>query len=199
MNPQRVGLFGGTFDPIHCGHLSVAEYAFKRLQLDHLIFIPSGTPPHKDGNGRTDSTHRYHMVCHAVAGDARFSVSAIEIERAGKSFTVDTVRQLSAAAEQGTLFYFILGDDCAANLHRWKGLDELMTMVEFVSVLRHGASADASIAQRVVQLDMPVMDISSSQLRARMAQGHALEDQLPQAVRQYIAEHRLYIAAREVA
>ena len=199
MNPQRVGLFGGTFDPIHCGHVSVAEYAFKRLQLDHLIFIPSGTPPHKDDNGRTNSTHRYHMVCRAVAGDTRFSVSAIELERVGKSFTVDTVREIKAAAEQGTLFYFILGDDCAANLHCWKGLAELMAMVEFVSVSRRGVSADASIARRVVQLDMPLMDISSSQLRARMAQGHSLGDHLPQAVCQYITEHQLYSVARETA
>ena len=93
----------------------------------------------------------------------------------------------------------ILGDDCAANLHCWKGLAELMAMVEFVSVSRRGVSADASIARRVVQLDMPLMDISSSQLRARMAQGHSLGDHLPQAVCQYITEHQLYSVARETA
>jgi nicotinate-nucleotide adenylyltransferase len=195
----RIGLFGGTFDPIHVGHLMVAVRAFEQLQLDQVLFIPNGMPPHKQN--KTDiraAEHRYRMVQRAVEGDARFAVSSIEITHSGPSFTVDTVRELVRVAQLGTRFFFILGDDCVGNLHRWQGIAELMTLVQFVSVPRTGACADDSISRRVTQLDMQPMRLSSSQLRADLAQGCQVGDRLPQAVTQYILEHRLYKAVEEI-
>ena len=197
---RRVGLFGGTFDPIHVGHMAVAEAAFSQLRLQHLVFIPSGIPPHKrDRQQVADAEHRYRMVQCAVADDKRYSVSRIEIERSGASFTVDTVRGLSADAP-GTRFYFILGDDCIANLHRWKGLDELLSLVTFVSVPRFRVAADASVAKYVTPIEMPWHDVSSTHLRDAFANGESVaDDGLAPAVFQYIRKHRLYQQNKEAA
>lgn len=200
---RRVGLFGGTFDPIHVGHMAVAEAAFSQLRLQHLVFIPSGIPPHKRARQQAATAeHRCRMVECAVMGDQRFSVSRIEIERSGTSFTVDSVRALAAALPCNRL-YFILGDDCVANLHRWKGLDELLTLVKFVSVPRLGVAADASVAKHIAPIEMPLLNISSTSLRATLAIGEAgaanAANQLAPVVFQYIKRHQLYRQDKEQA
>jgi nicotinate-nucleotide adenylyltransferase len=187
----RIALFGGTFDPIHIGHLAVARQAYQQLKLDRVIFIPSGTPPHRATGPVATAEQRCAMVELAIAKEPNFELSDLEARREGLSYTVDTVRTFAQTYPDASL-YFILGDDCAAKLHRWKGIEEMLTLVTFIAAHRGGGKADAAVAHRVVNLEMEAMPQASTYLRAALANGQTIEHDTASVVARFISEQGLY-------
>lgn len=189
---MRIGLYGGCFNPVHEGHLAAARGAWRALRLDRLVFIPSGAPPLKGNTGLVEGAHRLAMLELAVAGDARLEVSRIEIDRAGPSFTVDTVRALRGSLGAGAELFFLLGDDCLDRLLHWKGIDDLHAMLRFVLLPRSG-DRPSSADSRLIWLDLPKVAASSTQVRAMLAGGRCpSDDLLPRPVAEYIRHHQLY-------
>lgn len=191
---MRIGLYGGCFNPVHQGHLTAARGACDALGLDRLIFIPSGSPPLKGNAGLAEGAHRLAMLELAIAGDARMSVSGIEIERDGPSYTVDTVRALRGALPVGAELFFLLGDDCIDRLPQWKGIDELHAMLRFAIVPRQGERTGA-VDDRLIWLNLPRQDVSSTRIRAMLKTGQFPAPNLlqPDVVR-YIETQSLFAA-----
>ena len=192
---DRVGLFGGSFDPVHNAHLALAHAALHSLQLDHVRWIPAGQPWQKSGLPMSPAKDREAMVRLAVADEPRFVVDRIEIERPGPSYTLDTVREL-AAAKPNTEWLLILGNDQYAGLQSWGGWRELLSLVTLAVANRPGqaAHADAAVlafAHRVVPL--PMLDISSTGVRQAVAAGADISKLVPPQVARYIENHGLYL------
>jgi nicotinate-nucleotide adenylyltransferase len=194
----RIGILGGTFDPIHYGHLAIAEEARAALDLDRVMFIPAARQPLKPaGHGATPS-QRLDMVRLACGSNAAFEVSTIELDRSGPSYTVATLETLHAAG-LGDL-YFILGADALADLPRWYAAPRVIQLSWVVAVGRPGAPTDSSIveralpqlAHRLTLLEGPQLDISSTTLRRRIAMGRPIRYQTPDLVVDDIATHKLY-------
>jgi nicotinate-nucleotide adenylyltransferase len=190
---QRIGLFGGTFDPPHNAHLALAQAALAELQLDEVRWIPAGQPWQK-ARRVSDALHREAMVRAAIAGRPHFVLDRIELDRAGPSFTLDTVRTLQAQQQQAQLF-LIIGADQYAGLHTWRDWPELLARVVLAVANRPGpvARPDAEVLRhphRVVPL--PMQDVSSTGIRARVAAGQAIDALVPEAVARYIDQHHLY-------
>ena len=193
---KRIGLFGGTFDPVHNAHVALARSALVDLQLDAVRWIPAGQPWQKDRQV-TDAAHRAAMVQLAIAGEPRFVLDRIEIDRAGPSYTLDTVRALQAA-QPGQQWFLLIGQDQYAGLHTWNQWQELLTRVTLAVANRPGAApavhADVlRFPHRSVPLAM--LDISSTDIRRRAAQGLDISTLVPADVAGYIDQHRLYTAA----
>ena len=193
---KRIGLFGGTFDPVHNAHVALARSALVDLQLDAVRWIPAGQPWQKDRQV-TDAAHRAAMVQLAIAGEPRFVLDRIEIDRAGPSYTLDTVRALQQR-EPGTEWVLIIGQDQYAGLHTWNQWQELLTRVTLAVANRPGAApavhADVlRFPHRSVPLAM--LDISSTDIRRRAAQGLDISTLVPADVAGYIDQHRLYTTA----
>jgi len=193
---------GGTFDPIHLGHLVAAEEARLRFGLDRVVFMPNGEPPHKRDYQVTSAEHRYAMVALAVAGNPDFEASRLEIERPGPSYTVDTMRFFREQLGPRGRLYFITGADAMLEVLTWHQPEEIARLCEFIAVARPGydsarlaAALRPEIWRRVRVLDIPGVAVSSSELRARAAAGESLRYLVPPAVAQYIASHHLYAAA----
>lgn len=189
---RRIGLFGGGFDPIHNGHLHAARAARDAFELDTVVFIPTGIPPHKATGNEAAAADRCAMVRLAIAGESGFAVSDIEVRSASPSYTVDTLRALIAANPDATDWFFILGDDCAAKLHQWKGLDEMRRRVRFISICRNKVTPDTSVREIVDTLDVPPVPAASSAIRRMMSQEENADVPVPAAVLSYIRQHRLY-------
>ncbi len=193
---KRIGLFGGTLDPVHNAHVALARSALVDLQLDAVRWIPAGQPWQKDRQV-TDAAHRAAMVQLAIAGEPRFVLDRIEIDRAGPSYTLDTVRALQAA-QPGQQWFLLIGQDQYAGLHTWNQWQELLTRVTLAVANRPGAApavhADVlRFPHRSVPLAM--LDISSTDIRRRAAQGLDISTLVPADVAGYIDQHRLYTAA----
>jgi len=191
---RRIGLFGGTFDPPHLGHLVLAEWARARLGLDRVVFMPAGTPPHKRGRRLTDAAHRLAMTRLAVRGNPAFSVSGLEARRVGPSFTVDTLQHFHAR-QPGARLYLLMGADSLADFPSWRGPGEIARLATLVVAARPGPAdpAQGAVARgRVVMLDNPLVAISSSALRARARGGRSLRYLVPDAVAAYVARHGMY-------
>jgi nicotinate-nucleotide adenylyltransferase len=191
---KRIGLFGGSFDPVHNAHLALAQEALDRLPLDEVRWIPAGQPWQKTRQLMSPQ-HREAMVKLAIAGEPRFKLEICELRRRGPSFTLDTVRELQAALP-GQQWFLIIGQDQYTGLHTWRDWRDLVSLVTLVVAKRPGAAAwphpDLLRAeQRAVPL--PMMDISSTDIRARIAQGLAIDDLVPAGVARYIEQHRLYL------
>jgi len=197
----KVGIFGGTFDPIHTGHLMAAEEARERLGLDEVVLIPAGQPWLKAGQEISDARHRMAMVELATASNSRFRASDLEIRRPGPTYSVDTLEELAGELGPKAKLYLILGVDLLAELVRWREphrLFELATVVGMsrprvqdfdigtLDAITPGASA------RVVFLDSPMVEISGADLRRRVAAGLSIRYQVPDSVAAYIEEHGLY-------
>jgi nicotinate-nucleotide adenylyltransferase len=194
---MRVGLYGGCFNPVHQGHLAAARGAMRALELDRVLFIPSGAPPLKGAGGLAHGAHRLAMLDAVLVDEPCMDSSAIEIERQGPSFTVETVTELRTYYPADTELFFLLGDDCVDRLPRWKGIDRLHEMLRFAILPRTAFKPRPSDA-RLVWLDMPRLEISSTQIRAMIASKTAPPLALmPGAVVQYIAQHNLYATATE--
>lgn len=212
----RVGLLGGTFDPIHLGHLAAAAAAQSELALDQVRFIPSSVPPHRPDTPRASGYHRLQMTALAVAGHAGWQASDVELERGGASYTCDTLATLRRA-EPAAQFFFITGADAFAEIAAWRHYPGVLDQAHFVVIARTGSSFDGLKARyprlmpRMVEVnDRPATsgttpaspsiflinaatpDVSSTEVRRRASAGEPLAGLVPDAVADYIAEHRLY-------
>ena len=197
----RVGLFGGTFNPLHNAHLEVARTALEQYELSQIVFIPNGIPPHKERVLGVDKEARYEMVRLAVESIPEFSVSRIEVDRDGPSYTIDTIRALKDDYPQGICF--IVGADRLLKLDTWKEPHELLRSVPFVIAPRSGVSLDVFDVSPfrealIVPLQMEDVDLSSSALRERVQKGEKIRNWVPDAVARYI-EERGYYQQRELA
>jgi nicotinate-nucleotide adenylyltransferase len=201
---KKLGILGGSFNPIHLGHLVLAETAREALGLERVIFIPAKLPPHKTAAALAGGADRLAMVRLAVAGNPAFTVSDIELRRPGVSYTVDTVRALREKLGAGTQIYFLIGMDTVAELGAWREIARLARLCKFVPLSRPGhSSANAAALERAVgrlparailkrALVMPLIGISSSEIRRRAAAGRTIRHLVPDAVAAYIRRKHLY-------
>lgn len=194
MSRKRAGLFGGSFDPVHNAHLALAHAALDTLRLDQVRWIPAGRPWQKTGLTMSPAGHREAMVRLAIAGEPRFVIDRIEIERPGPSYTLDTVHEL-AAAEPDTEWLLILGHDQYAGLHTWGGWRELLRLVTLAVANRPGTPnhvdpAVRAFARQVVPL--PMLDLSATAVRQAVAAGADISKLVPPQVARYIETHGLY-------
>ena len=185
---KNIGILGGTFDPIHIGHLLMAEEVYKQLQFDEIWFIPSYTPPHK-ADATIAGEHRLKMVELAIQDNDHFRVLDIELTRKEKSYTIHTIQELKQLYPSNQ-FYFIIGADMVEYLPNWYKIDELVKMVQFVGVKRPGY--ERKTIYPIIEADVPQIDISSTVLRNRLNNGELPRYWLPEKVRDYIRENRLY-------
>ena len=199
----RIGLFGGTFDPPHFGHLALAEWARERLRLDRVLFVPAGSPPHKRERRLSGAAMRVALTRLAVRGNPAFRLSTLEVRRLGPSFTVDTLRALRAA-HPGARLFLLMGEDSLDDFRSWhepaaiRGLATLAVARRPSSDARSPRRAHATARGRarrvdgVVWLDNPGLEVSSSAIRARVRAGRSVRYLVPDAVAAYLARHRLY-------
>ncbi len=198
---MKIGVLGGTFDPIHTGHLVLAEEVRLRLGLAEVLFVPAGRPWLKSGTPISPAEHRVRMVRLAIAGRPYFKLSTMEVDRPGPSYTVDTMLKLKSQLASGEELYFILGWDNLEELPRWHEPKRLIELCRLVAVPRVGCpvpdlktlEADVpGLFKRVIMLDKPEIDISASVIRERVARGLSIEHLVPEAVGKYIREQKLY-------
>jgi nicotinate-nucleotide adenylyltransferase len=201
---RRVGILGGTFDPIHYGHLVIAEEVCEALSLDRVLFVPAAVPPHKIGLSITPADHRVAMVELAIAGNPGFAVSRIELEREGPSYTADTLETLAGeAARQGVArdLFFILSTEALAGLSGWHDPDRILSMCRLAVVQRPGTPLPTKPelearfgdrADRIMLVETVPLAHSASAVRARAATGRSIRYLVPPAVEAYICDHRLY-------
>ena len=189
----RIGVMGGTFDPIHHGHLVAASEVAASYALDEVVFVPTGKPSFKQDRHVTAAEHRYLMTVIATASNPRFTVSRVDIDRPGLTYTVDTLRDLQAERPDAELF-FITGADAVAQILAWKDAEKLWTMAHFVAVTRpgHNLTIDGIPEGAVTTLEVPAMAISSTDCRHRAEAGQPVWYLVPDGVVQYIAKHGLY-------
>nr|WP_201470045.1 nicotinate-nucleotide adenylyltransferase [Microbacterium hydrocarbonoxydans] len=189
--PARIGVMGGTFDPIHHGHLVAASEVAHSFDLDEVVFVPTGRPWQKDEV--TPSEHRYLMTVIATASNPQFTVSRVDVDREGPTYTIDTLRDLKQARPDAELF-FITGADAVAQILSWRDHDELWELAHFVAVSRpgHVLSTDGLPSDNVSQLEVPALSISSTACRARVREDEPVWYLVPDGVVQYIAKHHLY-------
>lgn len=194
----RIGVLGGTFDPIHNGHLVAASEAAHQLGLAEVVFVPAGQPWQKAASLRTPAEVRYQMVVAATADDPRFSVSRVDIDRAGPTYTVDTLADLHDSRPDAELF-LIVGSDALANLATWREPERVIQLCHLVGVSRPGPAADEDGLEvpgvpgaAVTRLTIPALDISSTAIRARVAGGEPVDYLVPGSVARLIAKAGLY-------
>lgn len=192
---MRRGVFGGSFDPVHQGHLSVAAAAAGALQLDRVHFVPARQQPFKMGAHCASAADRAAMLERAVAHDPRFVVDRREMERTGTSYTVDTLRSLRAEFPGDRLF-FLVGADAALELPQWHEASRLPELADIVVLTRPGADVPtSSLIDRV--LEVPPVDVAATEIRERVARGESIAGLVPDAVAEYMAERGLYQTGRE--
>ncbi len=186
---------GGTFDPIHHGHLVAASEAAARFDLNEVVFVPTGRPYQKDAQRVSPAEHRYLMTVVATASNPRFTVSRVDIDRGGPTYTIDTLRDLHTKRPEAELF-FITGADALAKILSWKDADEMFELAHFIGVTRPGhVLSDKGLPDdRVTLQEVPAMAISSTDCRARVAADEPVWYLVPDGVVQYIAKHGLYRA-----
>ncbi len=186
---KNIGIFGGTFDPPHYGHLLIAQEAFEQLSLDEVWFMPSNVPPHKEKESDSTAADRLEMTRRAISGNDAFKLNDVEFRRTGPSYTIDTIKLIADEEPDATL-YFIIGADMVEYLPKWKNIDELLGYVTFAGVKRPGYSLETIYP--IAEVDVRQFDVSSSFLRERIASGGSIRYYLPEEVRLYIEEKRLY-------
>ena len=198
---MNIGLLGGTFDPIHSGHLVIAEEARQRFSLAKVFFVPAGQPWLKTGRTITPATHRMEMVKRAIGAKPYFELSTVEVDRPGPSYSVETVAVLQQHLGAEAKIFFLVGWDSLAELPQWKEPAKLIQLCKLVAITRPGFSRpdlkdlESSVpgtTQSVVWLDIPPVDISSSDIRKRVAQGLSIRGLVPDEVEIYIKEQNLY-------
>jgi len=200
---KKYGIMGGTFDPIHVGHLVIAEEIRWKFNLDKVIFVPAGNPPHKDISKITSGEHRYRMTLLATISNSYFDVSTIELEKQGITYTIDTIKELKSLCKNNTEFYFITGADSILELSTWKDVDQLLSMCNFVAATRPGFQL-SKIETKVKELESkynkciytvstPALQISSTDIRNRIREGRPVKYLLPESVEAYIKKHKLYL------
>ena len=188
---MRIGVLGGTFDPVHLGHLLLAEGARQVLGLDRVLWVPARISPHKRRRPHAATQDRYRMVKLAIAGHPHFQVSKIELNRPGPSYTIDTIRQLRREAPKGTRWFLLLGSDAAAQLPSWREIDELKKLVHCVFIPRSVPRTKIKNVPGTV-IDVETAPISASEIRQRIKRGHTVRYWVPEGVYRYIQKRRLY-------
>jgi len=194
---MRLGVMGGTFDPIHHGHLVAASEVQARFDLDEVVFVPTGRPWQKADRAVSQAEDRYLMTTIATASNPRFSVSRVDIERPGDTYTVDTLRDIRKLRGSEIDVFFITGADALTHILTWKGVDELFDLAQFVGVSRPGVPLGANDithlpVDKVTLLEVPALSISSTACRERVAQGLPIWYLVPDGIVQYIAKRGLY-------
>jgi nicotinate-nucleotide adenylyltransferase len=191
---QRIGVMGGTFDPIHHGHLVAASEVAASFDLDEVVFVPTGAPWQKVDRAVSPAEDRYLMTVIATASDPRFSVSRVDIDRAGPTYTLDTLRDLHAAFPDAGELYFITGSDALAQLLTWRDVDALFALAHFVGVTRPGhVLTDPGLpAGEVSLVEVPALAISSTEVRDRVASGRPIDYLVPEGVARYVSKRKLY-------
>lgn len=194
---HRLGVMGGTFDPIHHGHLVCASEVASLFRLDEVVFVPTGTPAFKHGPGVSPAEDRYLMTVIATASDPRFTVSRTDMDRGGTTYTIDTLRDLRAERGDGVELFFITGADALMELLSWRSADDLFALAHFVGATRPGyVMSDADFpAGSVSMVEIPALAISSSECRARTARGAPIRYLVPDGVGRYIEKRGLYAGA----
>ncbi len=194
---MRLGIYGGTFNPVHMAHLLIAERVTDALSLERLLFIPCAVPPLKPDTDLVPGNHRYEMVKIAISGNPRFSVSDLEIRRAGKSYTIDTVTQIASEYQlRRDELFLIIGADNLPTLPKWKNTTAIHALCRFVLVRRPHhtlSSAMTTLLDDSVVVDVPLLEISSSEVRARVAACKSVRYMVPEGVLDYIQKQRLYL------
>ncbi|MFH0754770.1 MAG: nicotinate-nucleotide adenylyltransferase [Candidatus Omnitrophota bacterium] len=186
----KIALFGGTFDPVHIGHLLMARTAQEEMGFDKIIFIPSCVPPHKRSSTLFSVEDRINMVRLAVAYNSSFEVSDFEVRKGGRSYSVDTVRHFRELYAAPVKLYFIVGGDAINQIHTWKDIEEIKKMCSFVSVNRPGYMRGLA-KFKYHAVSMNGIDMSSTEIRKRLQLGKSIQYLVPESVLGYIREHRL--------
>jgi nicotinate-nucleotide adenylyltransferase len=210
---RRLGVLGGTFDPIHVGHLDTAEAARHALRLDEVLFVPSHDPPHRPLDPRASAFHRFALVALAIDGHPMYRVSDMEVRRDGPSYTTDTLLALRTDGWQASQLFFILGADSFAEIATWRQFPAVLDAAHFVVIARPGTTLDAAAARTpeiaarlrrpdpelakgpgtfVFLVEARTRDVSSTMIRARLEAGRPIDDLVPRAVERHIVAHRLY-------
>jgi len=197
---KKIGIMGGTFDPIHYGHLVTAEVARVRFHLDEVIFIPAGLPPHKQLARVTEPRHRYNMTMMATGTNPYFTVSDMELERVGPSYTYDTVTSLqneAAAKGEEAEIFFITGADAILEIMEWHKIHDLAEKCTFIAATRPGyvledLQLNPSLQHKIYFLEVPALAISSTDIRRRIHEGEPIKYLVPEEVENYIYKYRLY-------
>jgi nicotinate-nucleotide adenylyltransferase len=205
---KAVAIFGGTFNPVHHGHLVVAEEVRTRLHLDKVIFVPTHTPPHKDLADLAPTSHRHLMLTLATLSNPGFEVSTFEMDRGGKSYSIDTVRHFRSRLGEGVQLHFIVGADMLEDLSGWREVGELRKLCRFVAVPRPGHDVQKTLQRQVLTAgdlssaeglledvmveDTPLMDISATDIRRRVKEGKSIKYLVQETVEQYILHQKLY-------
>jgi nicotinate-nucleotide adenylyltransferase len=195
---RRIGVMGGTFDPIHHGHLVAASEVAHIFDLDEVMFVPTGEPYQKDHRQVSPAEDRYLMTVIATASNPRFSVSRVDIDRPGPTYTIDTLREIGAKNNPDDELYFITGADALAEILTWHDVDELFTLAHFVGCTRpgHRLSGAGLPDGKISLVEIPALAISSTECRARVEAGEPVWYLVPDGVVQYIAKRRLYAKAK---
>ncbi len=200
---KRIGIMGGSFDPVHMAHLVISQDATERLELSEVVFVPAAIPPHKQHLQQVDAEHRLNMLRLAVEADFRFSVSDIELKRGGISYTIDTMVELKKT-EPNAEWILVVGSDTLIDLHNWYKVDELLDLCEVATFVRPGENNPKEIAGKILLADCRkeqllanlveshLVDISSTEIRMRVAEGLSIRYLVPPEVEMYIYEHGLY-------
>ena len=197
-----MGIMGGTFDPIHYGHLVAAEAARVEFGLEKVIFMPVGKPPHKQQQNITEPEHRYHMTVLATSSNPGFEVSRLEVDKEGLSYSFDTVKDLKRIHGEDLTIYFITGADAVLELSTWHRVQELMALCKFIAVARPGfdnldleqkiGEISSKYKAEIICIEVPLLAISSTDIRNRVRNGKPIRYLLPEAVEKYIEEKGLY-------
>ena len=198
---MKIAVMGGTFDPIHNGHLVVAEYVRTSLELDKVIFIPSGVHPFKNNKGITEGQKRLDLLSLAIKSNEYFDISTMEINREGTTYTIDTIKELKKIYKEDEIF-FIIGSDIIFEIEKWKDFEELMKLCKFTLLYRPGKNED-KIENRIEELKRvygleftrvkaPLIEISSTEIRERVKKDLSIKYLVPEIVEDYIHKHKLY-------
>lgn len=197
---ERLGILGGSFDPVHHGHLVAAEEAHHQLGLDRVLFVPAGSPPHKPGHPISPAHHRLRMIELAIAGKPHLATSRVDLDRPGLCYTLDTLRLLRSEWGPDPTLYFIEGGDSLADILTWHQPEQILDLCELAVVRRPGVKIDLprlehrlpGLTDRIHWVLMPWLEISSSDLRMRVQEGRSISYLMPAAVEAYIREQGLY-------
>ena len=210
---KRLGILGGTFDPVHLGHLDAARKATEALRLDRVLFIPAHDPPHRPRDPKGSAFHRFALISLAIQDQERYAVSDMELRRTGASYTALTLRDLHGSGWSASQIFFIIGSDAFAEIATWYDYPAILDACHFVVIAREGTTLDAAIQRNpalagrvrpagadagvhtstgVFPVLATTMPVSSTEVRARLAAGRSVEDLVPAAVARYIHRHGLY-------
>ena len=187
---MKIGILGGTFNPVHIGHLILAEETREKLSLDKVVFVPAYLPPHKDNSDIASAKHRYNMLKLATKSNKKFTVSQIELKRSGRSYTIDTVKEFKKAYPDDEL-YFITGSDLLKYLEEWKDLSEIIKIVKFIVATRPGYALE-KIPAYIQTVAIRAVDVSAFEIRSCIKNGLSFRYLVPETVSDYIKKKGLY-------